>query len=566
MVGKTNLELESIINNALSSQRTMGNQMNETEKKMNSRFEAIETRLVEAEKKSDKRFADIMDAITALKPKQEKGKGIEQQALQSESKPPPDNSQSVYSQQGLFKNLLSSTSKENSFQFGQQNNKTTKPSNDPQASSAKRKFQTGCNPQQANQTLQNSSNIVSNEGAINLYRPTNEYSLDMTERERKIRKYFPDFFPQSEADNPNGPLREASNRNRVTFPHDSKLKYANSDTLEKLYRMQVMMIQSMLPYAAWPVRVALEMEEDFIAVRRNIHNHSLDWAGAVDCILTILFKHNVLGAPLTNLARLTVQKGESSLDFARRLRKAIYALPSDVVLTLQVREIQRNHIQQSLPRTWTIIQRDSSSMSNHELADYTVQITEGIECRALEDAVYHMSPNQRPIPLLTYDNLNSFKTNLTSTNQPLDINTLSPEGFTTSNAQIKTNEVNYPAVNSNNNQCFKCGREGHWANECKAKPNQFKSNNSQPSPKHNHSKFSKNLRDKFLAIKYKGSSNHNRLRLPTTTKSRDRVFTTEQSHDTDDRNTRSGVDQLEDDQIDSEIENFLQDCLKDESD
>lgn len=69
----------------------------------------------------------------------------------------------------------------------------------------------------------------------------------------------------------------------------------------------------MLPYTAWLVRVAVEMEEDFLAVRRNTHIHSLDWAGTVDCILTVLFKHNMLGAPLTNLARLTVIKSVTGL-------------------------------------------------------------------------------------------------------------------------------------------------------------------------------------------------------------------------------------------------------------
>ncbi|POS82870.1 hypothetical protein EPUL_006115, partial [Erysiphe pulchra] len=126
----------------------------------------------------------------------------------------------------------------------------------------------------------------------------------LTQREEKVKKCFPDFFPRSEAENPDGPLREATKRNRVVFSNELKLKYANSYTLEKLYQMQVAMIQSMLPYTAWPVRVALEMEEDFLAARRAINNHSLDWAGAVDCILTVLFKHNVLGASLTNLARL----------------------------------------------------------------------------------------------------------------------------------------------------------------------------------------------------------------------------------------------------------------------
>lgn len=80
------------------------------------------------------------------------------------------------------------------------------------------------------------------------------------------------FFSHLEADNPSGPLREATDRNSVIFSQDWKLKFSNPNTLEKVYKMQV----AMIPYKAWPVCVTFEMEEDFLAVRRNFHKQSLD--------------------------------------------------------------------------------------------------------------------------------------------------------------------------------------------------------------------------------------------------------------------------------------------------
>ncbi|POS88073.1 hypothetical protein EPUL_000295 [Erysiphe pulchra] len=197
------------------------------------------------------------------------------------------------------------------------------------------------------------------EGAVNLHRAAGDSSLPVTERERKIRFYIPDFFPRSEAEKPDGPFREASCRNQVSIPQEWKLKYAGK----------------IIYHAAWPVRMSLEMDEDFTAAGRSILKHSLDWASA----------------------------GESSLQFARRLRKAVKALPADLILVSEVRDIQQNHIQQSLPRTCTSIERDVSSMSNDKLADHVVQVTEGIERWTLEDQVYKKSQDPKSIPLVTYE-------------------------------------------------------------------------------------------------------------------------------------------------------------------
>ncbi|KHJ32830.1 hypothetical protein EV44_g3498 [Erysiphe necator] len=79
MVGKNNLELESIINKVVASQQVFETRIAESEKKTNKRLEIIEKKKETAEKQNDKQFRDIMAAISALKPIQEtendKGKG-----------------------------------------------------------------------------------------------------------------------------------------------------------------------------------------------------------------------------------------------------------------------------------------------------------------------------------------------------------------------------------------------------------------------------------------------------------------------------------------------------------
>ncbi|RKF58019.1 hypothetical protein OnM2_070063 [Erysiphe neolycopersici] len=71
MFGKSNLELESIVNKVLATQQEFELCIEEAEKKTNERFELIEKRLEATEKKNEQQFNDIMAAISTLKPKQE---------------------------------------------------------------------------------------------------------------------------------------------------------------------------------------------------------------------------------------------------------------------------------------------------------------------------------------------------------------------------------------------------------------------------------------------------------------------------------------------------------------
>ncbi|POS82570.1 hypothetical protein EPUL_005294 [Erysiphe pulchra] len=159
------------------------------------------------------------------------------------------------------------------------------------------------------------------------------------------------------------------------------------------------------------------------------------------------------------------ETGESSSQFARRLRKANYAFPADLILGSEVHDIQRNHIQQSLPRTWTSIQRDVSSMSNDELADHVVQVTEGIERWTHEDQVYETPQDPKPIPLITYENQSIDNADKNLAKQLIDLNTPSPDFFTSNHFGTTSPEKSNFRASNNSNHCFKCGKYGHWAND-----------------------------------------------------------------------------------------------------
>ena len=117
--------------------------------------------------------------------------------------------------------------------------------------------------------------------------------------------------------------------------------------------MQVGMIQSMLPYSAWLMRVASLTDHDFITARRAIANGSLDWASKVECIFKVLHNNNALSSPLTTFAKLTAINSETTLDFTRRLRQVFFFLPADMVVGPQARDILSQHVRQFLPQTWS---------------------------------------------------------------------------------------------------------------------------------------------------------------------------------------------------------------------
>ncbi|VDB85803.1 Bgt-20205, partial [Blumeria graminis f. sp. tritici] len=74
------------------------------------------------------------------------------------------------------------------------------------------------------------------------------------------------------------------------------------------------------------------MDHDFMIARRAIANSSLDWVSTVELILNVPHNNNTSSSPLTTYAKLNVINSGTTLDFARRLRKAFFLLPTNMVV------------------------------------------------------------------------------------------------------------------------------------------------------------------------------------------------------------------------------------------
>ncbi|KAI1004781.1 hypothetical protein K3495_g3434 [Podosphaera aphanis] len=134
----------------------------------------------------------------------------------------------------------------------------------------------------------------------------------------RVKRYFLNVLRRTDHETPNGPSRGASGKNL-------QLKYTNYNILDKLYRMQVLMIQSVPPYTAWPIRRVFEMDADFLYTTSEMANKPLEWTGTVHSILEALS----LGSPLSNFARLTTPGNEitpyaKKIFLTARLNRGLY--------------------------------------------------------------------------------------------------------------------------------------------------------------------------------------------------------------------------------------------------
>ncbi|KAI1006982.1 hypothetical protein K3495_g1236 [Podosphaera aphanis] len=365
--------------------------------------------------------------------------------------------------------------------------------------------------------------------------------------EAKVKRYFPEFLTLQEAESPSGPLKEASKRNKVIFPPELQLKYADEDTLRKLNRMQVLMIQSILPYSAWPRRVAMEMEDDFLDTRGDVTEQSLDWVGTVHGILQVLSDHNMLGSPLTTFAQVLSTPDESTLDFARRMRRAFYALPQDLVNGPQARDILIHHIQHSLPRTWSSIQYYAQTMTNKKLANHAAQTTQGISRWKLEDDAFLPS---KEVPIRSVKNLSS-SPGITNS-QIADPRLQGSNIFISKSASPDDPSF---VVDKTNSRCHKCGNLGHWSNSCQLKIDHSGGKKKQTEGKGIfRTRFNDEIKQRYTSLKNRRFKNFGNK------SSRHKSFVVEKPNESSETD-KCPADRLEDSDVDNELEDLLSQVL-----
>ena len=272
--------------------------------------------------------------------------------------------------------------------------------------------------------------------------------------------------------------RNSNAKNRSVWSEKQKMKNTRDPhILQKLELIQAELRDTLVPYKTWPARILPLLEEDFIVVARFLKDYSPSWALAVEAILSRLDRSGALDHPWFAFTSLRPMQGEVYQKFANRLREAVYNLPETIREDRTTRSILCTIAQNYLPKAWVTCEEAAREWTCYYLADRLCEITKHIDRAAIEQEIYtrpsasvalqgktapfyqlevaEEQPGQSrpiakvaPIPTMT-------------TMTPMIANPLADDTRVTA-----TNEQ-AAAVRAGN--CFKCGKPGHYAPECRDK-------------------------------------------------------------------------------------------------
>lgn len=447
MVGKNNLELESIINRVVASQQEFETRIAESEKKTNKRLEIIEKKMETAEKQNDKQFRDIMAAISALKPIQEtendKGKG----KAREEFIPPTVEFQPVVKKPSnliLPQLTLQSKIEGSSGQLFAPKTELQKISNSvgilqPQNPAKRRQSPMQPSPD-SYRVAPSKLDYVQRDSSGRLKLVDKEENRNLSPGEKFVRKAWPEaIFPQDIQDD-----AFTSVKNKVILKPEWRLIVANADVFKKLSNIQNALQIALIPYHLWAQRVAIEMSGDFSSVRIWSAGKRLSWILFLEGIFTTMQRLNVLHSPFTTFSLLTPKDTESAHAFAWRLRDTFYNLSGIDRQSDTTRDLLKEILMTHLPRVWTISSPQLINSDNHEIVELIVQVASQVAKWRIEDKL------------------------LNETNQTENL--FNPPSLETpsfnSNENPKISQALSTVFPSTEDICYTCGRKGHWSKNC----------------------------------------------------------------------------------------------------
>jgi hypothetical protein len=320
-----------------------------------------------------------------------------------------------------------------------------------------------------------------NFGFGNEYKADREYTLN----DVRLKEIFPAMVLVDEYYCPEG-----SARSKVTFPKELRLTIADATVLDKLEKIQTYLRVSMIPYAQWPSRVILELTGDFASVARWATANHPTWPLLVEAIVQILAQHHVLHMQVTQFSTLLPFKDEAYANFAWRLRDAFFKLSRTQQTTPIVRSILVDKIRTNMPSVFAEITDKINTLAATDLMEEIVWRARVHNTKAIEKSIYgnpqttvQLQGTSAPfydlqIGPATADKPgvaqikppNAQVTQTVISDPPLDDRTVHPTEELTPFPPSKTDFAG--AAQERDNKCFNCGKQGHWAQNCRVKPKQ----------------------------------------------------------------------------------------------
>jgi hypothetical protein len=78
----------------------------------------------------------------------------------------------------------------------------------------------------------------------------------------------------------------------------------------------------------WPIRIASELDGDFLPVKHWVFDNHSNWLIFVEAIIQITYDYNVIYNSVINFAIMLFIKGEIIIGFIDRVRNAFYKMPA----------------------------------------------------------------------------------------------------------------------------------------------------------------------------------------------------------------------------------------------
>ncbi|KAI1106874.1 hypothetical protein F4804DRAFT_329839 [Jackrogersella minutella] len=296
------------------------------------------------------------------------------------------------------------------------------------------------------------------DGKLNLQR-TNVYSEPSTRQEERVKWIWPEAVLPSEA----AGFAKGESNNIVVIPANLRLVWADNSVLDKLGEIQNRLKIALVPYELWATRMSIELAGDFQQVAIFLRSWNPSWVTFLEAVIQVLEEHHVLHSPLVVFATLLRYQDESIVNFTRRIREAYYKLPMCSRETHQNREILINLLRTYTPSVWMTLQDHIRPLATGQAVEEAVRRAALVTQAAVGARIYGTPAATVQLQGTAAPSYNMWITDAT----PVAPGVASLKGDHQVN---KTSEDTGYAAKVEDNECFNCGKKGHWAKDYRQRP------------------------------------------------------------------------------------------------
>lgn len=316
------------------------------------------------------------------------------------------------------------------------------------------------------------------DGRLNLERFSPKAGA-VTIQEERIKTLWPEAILPSEAMT----FPKCESKNKVVFPPNLKLVWADETVFDKLREIQHRLQQALVPYDLWAQRVSIELTGDFQQVAIYAKSWKLDWMTFLEAIIQVLNDHHQLHGPMTRFSTLLPHQNESLINFARRIREAFYRLPQRYRNTHHDREVLIHLLRTYMPTVWLSVHDHADRWNTQQMVEEAVRRTSVVAHREIENKIYstpeatvQLHGTSAPFYNLKISEATPDRPGVTHLEQP-DATMTVPAASRLSqisdprhdDQKVNSTEEHGYAITANDNTCFNCGMKGHWAKDCQKK-------------------------------------------------------------------------------------------------